>query len=422
MGIITRKTEMVEQPAAWGIDRVRRAVVLREAAGLSDGELLEAFVASRDGAFFEALVRRHGPMVLGVCRRILGDVHDADDAFQAAFLVLLRRAASVVPRASVGNWLYGVAVRTALEARKRSARRRARETQLEDRPLPAPESELTEWRELRPVLDFELNRLPDKYRAAVVLCHLEGCTRKEAARQLGLAEGTLSGRLTTARRLLAKRLSRRGVAMTGAVLAGVLSRSPVSAQVAPATVASATQLATIPAAAGVAALANGVTRSLLRSKLLKLAGVAIVVVAMLGGAGWLVYRAPRAELPRPGRNTDLAAAQDRELLQGTWIAVASELDGQKFDFGEHALFFDGDRVSYRTGKGTEKATFRLNPAATPKEIDLDFDNGTLPGIYAVEGNRLKFCWSKAHRRPASFDTRTGDLMTFLYVYEKKSGR
>src|SRR6185436_13824805 len=100
------------------------------------------------------------------------------------------------------------------------------------RPLRAPEPEAEDWRELRPVLDQELNRLPDKYRTAVVLCHLEGRTRKEAARQLGLAEGTLSGRLTTARRLLAKRLSRRGVAMTGALLAGVLSRSPVSAQVA----------------------------------------------------------------------------------------------------------------------------------------------------------------------------------------------
>ena len=128
---------------------------------------------------------RHGPLVLGVCRRVLRDAHGAEDAFQATFLVLVRRAASVVPREAVGNWLYGVAYRTALEARRAAARRRARERQVHDMPHPTARPQEI-GRELRPLLDEELSRLPDKYRSAVVLCDLEGRTRKEAARQLGV--------------------------------------------------------------------------------------------------------------------------------------------------------------------------------------------------------------------------------------------
>jgi RNA polymerase sigma factor (sigma-70 family) len=408
---------MVEQPKPRGMDRVRRAVVLREAAELSDGELLEAFVACRDGEFFEALVRRHGPMVLGVCRRIIGHEADAEDAFQAAFLVLLRRAAAIVPRESIGNWLYGVAVRTALEARKRSARRLARETPLDDRPLAAPEPEPDGWRELRPVLDQELNRLPDKYRTAVVLCHLEGRTRKEAARQLGLAEGTLSGRLTTARRLLAKRLTRRGFAMTGALLAGLLGRSPVSAQVPPVLVVSTGAVTGPGVPAGVAGLAAAVVQSMSWSRAGKLS-IVLVAALVLGGTSWLVYPRP---LVSPPQATTPAIAQDLDRLQGTWVIVSSEVDGQKDNFGELRLTFAGDRVTYHSTKGEESAPLRLNASATPKEIDIDFEGGTLPGIYEIEGNRLKWCWSKGHRRPASFDTAApgSDILTFLHVYEKR---
>src|SRR5258708_7483037 len=154
----------------WGgvLDHLRRAA-LRGDAGPSDGHLLDSFVARRDEAAFEALVRRHGPMVLGVCQRILHDAQDAEDAFQAAFLVLVRKAASIQPRDLVGNWLYGVAYPTALEARGVLARRRAKERQVRAMPEPAapiPEAE----RDVRTVLDEELSRLPNKYRAAVVLC------------------------------------------------------------------------------------------------------------------------------------------------------------------------------------------------------------------------------------------------------------
>src|SRR5262249_49915225 len=157
---------------------------------------------------FAALLRRHGPMVWGVCRRLLPCTHDAEDAFQATFLVLVRKADSVVPRGRVGNWLYGVAYRTALEARSAASRRRARELQTA---RPAHVTNEQPDPDLWALLDEELRRLPDNFRAAVVLCDLEGRTRKEAAQQLGWSEGTLSGRLARARELLAKRLTRRGV-------------------------------------------------------------------------------------------------------------------------------------------------------------------------------------------------------------------
>src|SRR5262249_24518148 len=152
------------------VDQLRRAA-LRGDAGPSDAHLLDSFVIRRDEAAFEALVRRHGPMVLGVCRRILSDAHDAEDAFQAAFLVLVRKAASIQPRNLVGNWLYGVAYRTALEARGILTRRRTKERQVAEMPEPLTtpsEAEPDAW----VVLDEELNRLPDKYRAPVVVCEL----------------------------------------------------------------------------------------------------------------------------------------------------------------------------------------------------------------------------------------------------------
>src|SRR5262249_3177344 len=162
-------------------------------AGLTDGQLLDRFLADGDATAFEALVQRHGPMVLATCRRVLGDWHEAEDAFQATFLVLVRKAASVVPRDMVGNFLYGVAHPTAVRLRAAASRRGRRE-----RPSAAL-SELAARRDpcddLRPLLDQELSRLPDRYRAALLLCDLQGKTRKEAARLLGWPEGTVSSRL-----------------------------------------------------------------------------------------------------------------------------------------------------------------------------------------------------------------------------------
>src|SRR5262249_23737197 len=160
-------------------------------------------VARRDGAAFAELVRRHGPMVWGVCRRLLPNRQDAEDAFQATFLVLVRKPGSVRPAERVGNWLHGVAVRAARKAARGVARRRER--RVDHRPEPANVAEGI-WHDLVPVLDQEVGRLPEKYRLPVVLCDLEGNTRREAAARLGWPEGTVAGRLAQGRALLARRL------------------------------------------------------------------------------------------------------------------------------------------------------------------------------------------------------------------------
>src|SRR6266568_6477238 len=161
------------------IQHLRRAALLRDGAELTDGQLLEDYISRRDEAALAALVRRHAPMVWGVCRRVLPNYHDAEDAFQATFLVLVRKAASIASRELLANWLYGVAHQTALKARATTAKRGARERQVTEMPEPAV-GEQDLWHDLQPLLDQELSRMPDKYRVAIVLCDLEGKTRREA--------------------------------------------------------------------------------------------------------------------------------------------------------------------------------------------------------------------------------------------------
>src|SRR5262245_53726194 len=174
-----------------------------EAAGPTDGQLLTAFVAQKDKAAFEALVRRHGAMIFGVCHRLLGNVEDAADAFQAVFLVFVRKAASIRRPEAVRAWLYNTAVRTSLKARTIRQRRTAREKEINAMPEPAMPAPAADARivseEDLALLDEELRALPEKYQLPVILCELEGRSRKEAAGILRLAEGTLSSRLATAR-------------------------------------------------------------------------------------------------------------------------------------------------------------------------------------------------------------------------------
>jgi RNA polymerase sigma factor (sigma-70 family) len=205
--------------------------------GLSDEELLEKFLGPDEPASqaaFRVLVGRHGPMVLGVCRHVLDQIHDAEDAFQATFLVLARSAGSIRERRVLARWLYEVAYRIAIRARSRSVRRRMQEKEAAEMLAvgPRPESDPA-WNELRPVLHDEVNRLPEKYRSAVVLCYLEGRTNEEAAAMLRWPVGTVKGRLSRARDLLRSRLTRRGLALSAAFLAVSLSKNAVFAEVVP---------------------------------------------------------------------------------------------------------------------------------------------------------------------------------------------
>jgi RNA polymerase sigma factor (sigma-70 family) len=309
-----------------------RTLALHQHDGATDGNLLDLYVRQQDEAAFEALVRRHGRMVLGVCRRMLGNSHDAEDAFQATFLVLVRKAGSIRPAGMVGNWLYGVAQRTALEARRSAAKRRAKEAQVAPR-TETPDDTLAH---LRPLLDQELERLPAKYRAVLVLCDLEGRTRKEAAQQLGLPEGTIASRQARARTILAKRLTRQGVTLSGGALATALAQEVASAPIALvcATVRAATAYAAGPAtatavvSAHVAALTEGVLRTMLLSKL-KIA--VLLLVIGLAGTGWGNFRTLASDQPAV-RGEQLVAQADVKLdvkpVNGNLMLSLEDLQGK----------------------------------------------------------------------------------------------
>jgi RNA polymerase sigma factor (sigma-70 family) len=314
------------------IQYLRRAVLLRDGSGMTDGQLLDCFLTQRDDAAFAALVRRHGPMVWGVCRRVLPNYHDAEDAFQATFLVLVRKAAAVEPKEMVANWLYGVAHQTALKARSVAARRKERERQVVEMPEPALE-EPEVWHDLQPLLDQELSRLPDKYRVPIVLCDLERKTRKEAARQLGWPEGTVAGRLATARKMLARRLARRGVALSGGTLAAVLSQQVAPAGV-PSSVVSSTIKAATLVAAGQAAAATGVlsvkvaalTEGVMKAMLMgKKAVIAVVLVVGVLASGATVFTRCKAagQNGKAAGNEKQPAAADRQVPPGAATAVWS---------------------------------------------------------------------------------------------------
>jgi RNA polymerase sigma factor (sigma-70 family) len=242
---------MARGPLGHILHQFQRLIATRQDGAPSDGQLLERFAAQHDENAFALLVQRHGPMVLNVCRRVLQDEHAGEDAFQAAFLVLVRRAGALDGRGSVASWLYTVAYHIALRARADAARRRAQESQV--RPMPAAEPPPdADWQELRPLLDEELSRLPDKYRAPLVLCYLEGMTNEQAARELGWPTGSMAKRLARARQLLRARLTRRGLAVSLALLGPGLTEQTLAATL-PASLATATVRAALLFATGEAA-------------------------------------------------------------------------------------------------------------------------------------------------------------------------
>src|SRR5262245_4070556 len=328
-------------------DRLRTADALPEALRQTDGQLLDRYVAGRDDIAFEALVRRHGPMVQGVCRRLLVNPSDADDAFQATFLVLVRKAPSVFPREKIASWLYGVADRAAQKAGAVAARRRVRERQVETLPEPTSVADGL-WHDLLPLLDQELSRLPDKYRLPLVLCDLEGHTRSEAAEHLRWPEGTVAGRLVRARSLLTRRMSRYGLPLSAGVLTAVFSQNAACAGVQVALIESTCRAAATfaaRAASGVVSekvlgLTTGVLQTMLRKKI-KLAGAAILLAILaMGVAGTMAYRAwarspalpapqdkPHADAKKSGQTED-SSARELRALEGEWKVVAIETENR----------------------------------------------------------------------------------------------
>jgi RNA polymerase sigma factor (sigma-70 family) len=417
------------------IRHLRRAVLRHDAR--TDGQLLASFIDNKDEAAFEALVHRHAPMVFGVCRRVVRNHHDAEDAFQATFLVLACKALSVRPRERVANWLHGVALRTALKAKTNTAKRRRREKEVTAMPEPeaVPQSP---WRDLQPLLDQELNGLPENYRLPILLCDLGGKTIKEATQQLGWPQGTLATRLARGRKLLAKRLTNRGIVLSAGSLAAVVSPKIARASV-PTTLMNSTIQAAAMIAAGqatvagvvpakVALLTEGVLRAMLLSKL-KTATMGLLLVSLLLGAAGEIYQTPAAEEPKAKATTDVPTSPSdragskndlapKKNLEGVWAVVSVE-DNDKKTLGFDPIFNQvagmqapvrDARLTLRdmkfvlkTGLVSLAGSYYPESSVTPKEITLSIPTESpgpisISGVYSLDGDTLTITFG---RLPAS---------------------
>jgi RNA polymerase sigma factor (sigma-70 family) len=328
-------------------------IVLRSRDDRTDGDLLREFLDTKAEAAFAALVRRHWPMVRGTCRRILGNVDDADDAAQATFLVLVTKAQACKSRTTLGDWLFGVARRIALNARRLAARRR----EMEKRMLRPPGREQTDVTDFLPLLDEELARLPEKYRRPIILCDLEGQTRKLAARQLRCPEGSVASRLARGRQLLAQGLTKRGLTLTAGALAAGLAAQTAHADALAATriAAAATQImahgsltGTTIVSAKVLALTEGALKTMLLSKLKIMAALAIMSVALSWGIGTIVSDSTAAQSPRADgqitqKGSKAKAGQGAATPEGP--ALIKEQKPQKVTIRGRVLDLEGKAVA-----------------------------------------------------------------------------
>jgi RNA polymerase sigma factor (sigma-70 family) len=418
--------------------RTVRRLVVDEATNV---ELLRRFIAAGDEAAFALLVRRHGPMVFGVCRRTLRHQQDAEDAFQATFLILARKADTVRPD-GLSRWLYGVAVRVASKARTRQARRQLASVDLDQvstRPEPAP----NDWLQL---LDAALARMSARDREPIRLCDLLGRSRAEAALELGIAEGTLSSRLARARERLRARLARLGTALSlSALVVGLADQAEalIPAQLIETTIAAGTS------AAAARELADGVLRTMFLAKVLKLTALGLCLVGGLtAGLAWLPSAGadpvaggkentkgspPAKEAPK----TD----SDTERIQGTWIVESAKARPEASagnnpprraweDTHGMSVMFSGDRVESALFPGSLRL-FHLDSAHDPKRMDFTFReliNGggprqvartideACPSIYKFDGEKLRIVLGDQdlRERPDSFEW-AGPRSPFVHI-------
>jgi RNA polymerase sigma factor (sigma-70 family) len=444
------------------IRRIGRSVSLQTDLALTDAQLLERFVARRDEPAFAALVARHGPMVLGVCRRLVRDAQESEDAFQATFLVLARKAAGIQRQPLLAGWLYGVASRVAVRLRGQTARRRTREERDVDLTALAAADDGADS-EVRPLVHEEVGRLPDKYRSAIVLCYLEGKTNEEAALQLRWPVGSVKSRLARARDLLRTRLTRRGLTLSAGLLTSalVVNKASASPALVDATIRGAALFAAGDAVAGgvvtarAVQLSYGVLRTMIVTKAKIVAALALTV-AMLGGAGGLAYRSlaagpddtPKAAPMKTESHDDRPKADkekpkagesktDAEAIQGVWRVTAVETEGKERDddrakrIKSQEWTINADKIFIKVGARAQKegCPYKMDPTKTPKTIDITErtvggdgevkSERTRRTIYSLEGDVLKVCYGMSAveikhddqdvgRRPRPFDPR--DLM------------
>jgi RNA polymerase sigma factor (sigma-70 family) len=386
----------------------------------TDGQLLDRFLVKRDDVAFEVLVSRHASMVFRTLNRVLPRRHDAEDAFQATFLILARKAASVRNRDSLGPWLHGVATRIAVKARASTARRRddAREY-AETRSPPARIEREIERDEVLDVIRDEIDRLPAVYREPLALCYVDGLKCEQIAQRLGRPVGTISVQIARARNRLRDRLARRGVLAPAAML-GLGVVNDASAAVSKTLIAS-TVKAALPFAVGhpavmgtvpmpAASLAEGVLRAMFVTKL-KLASALVLATLAATGVGltaWGSSASPRAEAPKVVLGPSVVVADDKpksdlDKLKGTWQAesfegVAGKAEGKGSEADLFKLTVDGEKFTFEgifgMGRGPAKGTLKLYPTKSPKTFDMTTPEGKLIGIYELDGDELKICLNK----------------------------
>lgn len=377
---------------------------------LGDRELLERFVTHRDEIAFEVLLARHGRMVMGVCQRILHDPVVAEDAFQATFLVLANRAASLARGDQLACWLYGVARRSALRAKVEAAKRRGRETAVvPSQTSPDPLGEITA-RELSAILDEELSKLGSRYRVPLVLCYFEGQTQDQAARSCGWSRATLVRRLERGRELLKARLVRRGVGLPAALLPLLLSPESVSASLPPllirSTIDAALAVVTghqVPSTAATV-LAHGVLKTMflsrLRNVLASLCLTALIGAGVLAGQMLAVPPDPEEE-----KTPEDATKTSDPALFGTWAYASIENIGPDgkyrkttFEDKQEMLRFDGKKCIQQTrdadGKVRIVGKFAITVDAekNPRRLTLHTKTYSLRAIYEVKGDTLRRCF------------------------------
>jgi RNA polymerase sigma factor (sigma-70 family) len=367
----------------------------------TDRELLDDFAARRDEAAFSALVARHGPMVLRVCRRVLGHEQDAEDAFQATFLVLARGLGSIRKRESLANWLHGVAFRIAMKSRRSAARRRNQEARLRDRRTDfksvPPQSIHPTWSDVQGILDEEIQRLPEPMRSAFVLRVLEGKSGPEAATDLGCREGTVSTRLVRARQRLQSRLARRGIQLTALLTALALAEGARAAL--PPTLARLAVRSGLLIAAGqstaalipahVAALAAGVTRAMFLTKT-KIAVAILFFVALISGAGAWVHQAlamPEDDTKADAKRSEEAKPQAASDKTGS-VSVRGKVldpDGRSVK-GARVIFLYGSSRKYpEKAWATTAADGRFEFAVDNKLLDDPWYENDRDSTYVVAG-------------------------------------
>jgi RNA polymerase sigma factor (sigma-70 family) len=385
---------------------------------LTDRQLLEHFALRRDEESFTQLVQRHGPMVLGVCRQILRQEQDAEDAFQATFLVLSRQASKIRGGEALPNWLFCVATRLAKRMRAAALRRQTREVAVVEPPMsePQPREGLGD---LGPLLYEEIARLPAKYRIPFVLCYLDGKTNEEAAQQLGCPTGTIFSRLAWARERLRTRLIRQGVRLTSGVLAAMLLALAQQARAAvPPPVVRATVHRALRFSAG-----KSLTAPDMPAKVVQLAewglkplsrpgvrtAIALLVLAAVGGALLILFLRPR---PVGNLPVDESIAN---RLQGTWAADSMNVNGIPIPGAQVQVIFKDNQMTFSGTVGT----YRIDAAKDPMQLDWTVGNTVTHWIFDLRGDELTLCNrlppddqpGQVPPRPTNFNPRQGKIIT-----------